>query len=53
MKNQAHVVKINGQLHIYKDGVYSNGYREIESNMIQHIPNLKRCNAGKCLIIWN
>lgn len=33
MKNTAHVIKINGQLHIYKDGVYSNGYKEIESNI--------------------
>ena len=49
MKNQAHVVKINGQLHIYKDGVYSNGYREIESNMIQHIPNLKKMQRREVL----
>jgi len=29
MKNTAHVIKINGQLHIYKDGVYFNGYKEL------------------------
>lgn len=49
MKNTAHVVKINGQLHIYKDGVYSNGYKEIESNMIQHIPNLKKMQRREVL----
>ena len=49
MKNNAHVVKINGQLHIYKDGVYSNGYKEIESNMIQHIPNLKKMQRREVL----
>ena len=47
MKNTAHVIKINGQLHIYKDGVYSNGYKEIESNMNSAYPKPeKRCNAG-------
>lgn len=42
MKNASHIVKINNQLHIYNDGVYTNGYKEIESDMIQHIPNLKK-----------
>lgn len=42
LKNICHVVKINNQLHIYKDGVYVTGYREIEQIMIQHIPNLKK-----------
>ena len=42
LKNQCHVVRINGQLHIYRDGVYINGYKEIEAEMIQHIPNLKK-----------
>lgn len=40
--NACHVVKINNQLHIYEDGIYYNGYREIETVMIQHIPNLKK-----------
>lgn len=40
--NSCHIVKINNQLHIYKDGIYQNGYREIETIMIQHIPNLKK-----------
>lgn len=42
MKNQAHIIKINGQLHIYQEGVYMNGYKQIETEMIQHIPNLKK-----------
>lgn len=49
MKNTAHIVKINGQLHIYKDGVYTNGYKEIESEMIQHIPNLKKMQRREVL----
>lgn len=49
MKNMAHVVKINGQLHIYQDGIYINGYREIESIMIQQIPNLKKMQRREVL----
>lgn len=49
MKNTAHVVKINGQLHIYKDGIYTNGYKEIESDMIQYISNLKKMQRREVL----
>lgn len=49
MKNTAHIVKINGQLHIYKDGIYTNGCKEIESDMIQHIPNLKKMQRREVL----
>ena len=42
LKNNNHVVKINGQLHIYHDGVYINGYKELETAMIELIPNLKK-----------
>lgn len=49
MKNTAHVVKINGQLHIYKEGIYTNGYKEIEADMIQHIPNLKKMQRREVL----
>lgn len=42
MKNTAHIVKINGQLHIYKDGIYINGYKELEASMIQYIPQLRK-----------
>lgn len=42
LKSRCNVVKINGQLHIYKNGIYMNGYREIEEVMISLIPNLKK-----------
>lgn len=42
LKNNNHVVKINGQLHIYHDGVYINGYKKLETAMIELIPNLKK-----------
>lgn len=49
MKNMSHVVKINGQLHIYQDGIYTNGYREIESIMINTIPNLRKTQRREVL----
>ena len=44
IKNDAHIIRINNQLHIYKDGIYVSGYQNIESEMIRHIPIL---NAAK------
>ena len=49
MKNIHHVVKINGQLHIYDDGVYVPGYRVIEKSMVQHIPNLRKTQRREVL----
>ena len=40
--NIAHVVSINNQLHVYRDGAYVTGYRAIEKIMIKAIPNLKK-----------
>ena len=34
MKNNNHIVKINGQLHIYKDGIYIPGAVPLEAAMI-------------------
>ena len=49
LKNNNHIVKINNQLHIYKDGIYVPGHAEIESQMIKHIPHLKRANRSEVL----
>ena len=40
LKNNNHIIKMNGRLHIYKDGVYVAGEDVIQSQMIKHIPNL-------------
>lgn len=40
MKNNSHMVRINGQLHTYAEGVYVSRPRQIEALMIQHIPHL-------------
>lgn len=42
IKNNNHIIKINGQLHVYKDGIYLNGQKYIEAEMIKHIPSLNR-----------
>ena len=49
LKNQNSIVKINNQLHIYKDGIYVNGQNFIENEMIKLIPNLKRANRAEVL----
>ena len=49
LKNNNHIVKINNQLHIYRDGIYVPGAMEIEAQMIKHIPNLKRANRSEVL----
>lgn len=49
LKNSCHVVKLNGQLHIYRDGVYINGYRDIETAMISYIPNLKKAQRREVI----
>lgn len=42
LKNNNHIVRINNQLHIYRDGIYVEGQSEIEAAMIEHIPDLNR-----------
>lgn len=49
MKNNDHVKRINGQLHIYKNGAYVPGAREIESAMVRHLPMLKAAQRSEVL----
>lgn len=46
---QSNIIKINGQLHVYKDGVYVPGKNEIESAMISYIPNLKKAQRSEVM----
>lgn len=41
LKNDNHIIKINGQLHVYQDGIYQSGTEAIERAMIKLIPALK------------
>ena len=42
LKNTFHIIKIDKQLHLYRDGIYVDGYKLIESEMIHLIPDLNR-----------
>lgn len=41
MIRQHYIKRINGQLHIYKDGIYTAGYRGIEHTMLKAYPQMK------------
>lgn len=49
LKNNNHIKRINGQLCVYKDGVYVGGMREIESVMVKHLPMLKASQRAEVL----
>ena len=49
IKSQYHVKRINGQLHVYTNGVYRSGYKFIESKMVEVIPTLKATQRSETL----
>ena len=49
LKNNNHILRINNQLHIYRDGIYVEGQNEIEAAMIEHIPDLNRSKRSEIL----
>lgn len=49
LKSEHHIKRINGQLHMFKDGIYVQGYVEIEAAMIQHIPTLNDAKRKEVL----
>lgn len=49
LKNNHHIIRINGQLHIYKDGIYIPGQTEIESAMISHIEGLSKAKRSEVM----
>ena len=53
MKNNFHVVKMKGELHIYKDGAYVKGSEYIEHQMIEAIPGLNRAKRMEVLSYLN
>lgn len=53
LKNNHHIIRINGQLHMYKDGIYVSGQEEIEAAMIQHIPGLSRAKRQEVMAYLN
>ena len=53
LKNNHHIIRINGQLHMYKDGIYVAGQEEIEAVMIQHLPGLSRAKRQEVMAYLN
>lgn len=49
LKNSRHIIRINGRLHIYKDGIYIPAQKEIEGAMIENIPNLNRTRRAEVM----
>lgn len=49
LKNNDHIKRINGQLHVYRDGVYIQGKREIEAQMVKYIPTMKDSQRSEVL----
>lgn len=49
LKNNHHIKRINNQLHLFKDGIYITGQQEIESAMIEHIPQLNRAKRTEVM----
>lgn len=49
LKNNHHIIRINNQLHLYRDGIYVPGQSEIESVMIDHIPQLNRAKRTEVM----
>lgn len=47
LKNHSHIIKLNGVLHIYKDGIYKDGRDLIEGEMIKFIPNLNKAKRAE------
>lgn len=49
LRNECHVIRINGNLHIYQNGVYIAGKNAIMSKMIEYIPTLKSSQRKEVL----
>lgn len=49
LKQAENIIKINGKLHIYNNGIYESGDEQIEAAMIKHIPNLSRSKRQEVL----
>ena len=47
------IIKINGKLHIYRNGIYESGDDYIEAAMIEHIPNLSQSKRKEVLSYLN
>ena len=49
LKNNYHIIRNDGNLLIYKDGVYEYSFRDIEQVMVKEIPSLKNAQRKEVL----
>ena len=49
LKQAENIIKLNGKLYIYRNGIYECGDEYIEAAMIEHIPNLSRSRRQEVL----
>lgn len=49
LQQAENIIKINGKLYIYRNGIYESGDEYIEAAMIEHIPNLSRSKRQEVL----
>lgn len=49
LKQAENIIKINGKLYIYRNGIYESGDEQIEAAMIEHIPSLSRSKRQEVL----
>ena len=49
IKSNNRLIRINGMIHMYKNGIYVNGHGEIEAEMIRIIPTLSARNRSEVL----
>lgn len=49
IKNNCNIIKLDGQLYIYKDGIYVNDEKLIKAEMIKRIPGLNRTKREETL----
>ena len=47
--SEHNIIRIDGQLHVYKDGIYIDGTTTIEAEMIKHITRLTKARRGEVL----
>lgn len=53
LQQAENIIKINGKLYIYRDGIYECGDDFIEAAMIEHIPNLSQSKRKEVLAYLN
>ena len=53
LQQAENIIKLNGKLYIYRDGIYEHGDEYIEAAMIEHIPNLNQSKRKEVLAYLN